>query len=128
MILEILSAFIIALILVALFVFGLGRLGPWGSFWSFLLIVFLGSLLAILFIPPIGPVWYGIAWIDILMVALLFGLLLAAAPTSKMVKGEKKERGEENPKTKKFQPLGLFFWLLLTFFVILIVIGLTFTF
>ncbi len=66
--------------------------GPWKSFWVFMTILFLAMFAFVLWVPPIGPVWYDIAWLDTMLFGLVLALLLGAA-------GEGRDR--DFPRTKK---------------------------
>lgn len=123
---EIVAAIIIALFIGSIFYFGFKKTGPWGSLWSFLLIIFLGVLLTSAWAAPIGPVWWGAAWVDLLFFGLVFALLLAAASpsgserrayTSDVVTNE--QEGEQSAAVA----IGLYFWLTLLFLMVAIVIG-----
>jgi hypothetical protein len=118
------------LAIVSIFYYGLRRRGPWGSLWSFLLVLFLGIWMVAIWIEPIGPVWYDAAWLDLLVVGLILALLLAAAtpytPNGRKnrsdVIGEGEVRGEENTSVVA---VGIFFWLLMFLLLALIIIGLS---
>ncbi len=53
--------------------------GPWGSFWSFILVLIMAGLAASVWLEPFGPMVYNLAWAPVLFVILLFALFLAAA-------------------------------------------------
>lgn len=50
--------------------------------WTFLIILVLAGLAAALWIEPVGPVIYDVAWVPMLFVIILFALVLAAATPS----------------------------------------------
>lgn len=78
----ILGTILVAILISALFYYAFNARGPWGSFWSFFLVLLLIIWAASLWVRPIGPVYWGVAWIPLFFVGLLFALLLAAIPTS----------------------------------------------
>ena len=103
--------------------------GPWGNFWVFLLILFLGMWAVGLWFTPVGPVWYGVAWLDLLLVGFVLALLLGAA-------GEKSDRSyirdqegevdlvaESKREPGALRIAGIFFWLFLVAIIISIIIG-----
>lgn len=107
----ILMAVVFALIVGALFYNVFKISGPWGTFWSFLVVLVLVGIAAHVWINPVGPVAWGIAWIPPLFVTIVFALLLAAASPPKP-----KETGNEpSEKDQKVAALGGFFWILLIF-------------
>ncbi len=90
--------------------------GPWGSFGAFLAIIFLVMFAFTLWVPPLGPVWNDVAWVDALFVGLIIALLLSAA-------GEPRRRDASPAKEKEVDLVaeakadkgavvvfGIFFW------------------
>ena len=83
-----------------------------------------------IWITPIGPLWYGVAWVDLIFVAIIFALLLAAAtPNYRYIETE-----DQNSETVGYVErnrysrdsavaLGAFFWFLLLFFIAAAIIG-----
>lgn len=128
MILEIITILLIAVILAAIFFYGFRRTGPWGSFWSFLLVLILGMLLFTVWTEPYGPVYWGIGWIDLLIIGLLFALLLAAASPSLRQGRDVSEEAilpdTEPRKMPERVAVSGFFWILILLFVVLIIFGL----
>ena len=68
--LEILFAIAAAILIGVLFYYVFKAAGPWGSFWTFLLILILAGLATAAWIQPFGPVIYDIVWVPILLVIL----------------------------------------------------------
>jgi uncharacterized membrane protein YbhN (UPF0104 family) len=126
---------LLALSVGAIFHFVFKVTGPWGSLWTFLLVLILVGVAAAIWIPPIGPYYWDIAWIPIIFVIFLFAILLAAATPTK----EDEHRYEKQRKVEEASPypnksgngtevataaaLGGFFWLLLILILIVILIG-----
>lgn len=77
----VLGTLLIAILLSVIFYYAFNIRGPWGSFWTFFLVLLLSVWAASLWVDPVGPIFWGIAWIPLFFVGLLFALLLAAIPT-----------------------------------------------
>ncbi len=110
--LQILSSLFLALIVGSFFYYIVKYTGPWGSFWSFLLVLILAGFAASVWIEPFEPRFYEVSWIPMLVVIFIFALLLSAASPKKATRYEMNEKiigsEEKNP-----QPLvlGVVFWL-----------------
>ena len=126
---EILGILLITILLSSLFYYGFDRRGPWGSIWSFLLVVFLGVLLFDIWMTPIGPMWWGIAWFDLLFFGFLFAVLLAAAtPTGRRERLEAQRKDpipsdEEKREAHASVAVGVLFWVLIFLFIAAITVG-----
>jgi hypothetical protein len=124
---EIALAIIAAVLVGLLFYYVFKVSGPWGSLWTFLLILILVGLAAELWIPPMGPVFYDFAWIPTLFVIILFALILAAASPSARrdidVTSSAETDTESNMAETAGVALGIFFWFLLLFLFIAIFWG-----
>lgn len=72
----------VAILISSLFYYAFNARGPWGSFWTFFLVILLIIWAASLWLRPIGPLFWGIAWIPLFFVGLLFALLLASLPSA----------------------------------------------
>ena len=115
---EILLVIIGAVIVGVLFYYIFKTTGPWGTFWSFLLILILAGLAANAWVAPMGPMYGGISWIPTLFVMLLFALFLAAAtPTHGYPRAEVPKTGTSRGERAGIA-LSAFFWLLLFFLLI----------
>ena len=118
---EFLLILLLAFVLAAVFAFPLGRPGPWGGFWWFFLVLFLGTWAIAAWIQPIGPVAWGVAWAPILVGAVLIALLVAAIPPRPTTTPT-----EVAAEAEAATAIGAFFWMLLLG--LLVVIGLSFAF
>lgn len=122
------GALILALIVAAIFHYGFGRSGPWGPFWTFLLVLFFAAWAGSLWIEPVGPVIYGFAWLPTLFWIFIVALIIIAAAgedrTTRPTGTEIPETGVPESEVGTAAALGLFFWILLGLFVIAILIGL----
>jgi hypothetical protein len=120
------AAALIALILTVTSVFFLGKRGPWGSIWTFFLVLFLTLSTVSVYVAPIGPVYWGIAWIPIVVAGVIITILLIAAmphPVRRDSRGEKEEDDITSKPNFPVTPVGRFFWALVILFVIAIIIG-----
>lgn len=111
-ILTILSALFIGLI----FYYVFKSSGPWGTFWSFLLVLILAGLATEAWINPIGPVFWGFTWAPTLLVILIVALLMAAATPSSYRKRRELDLEKENEPSEEETAaiaIGGFFWLLM---------------
>lgn len=77
----IIAVILVAILISALFYYGFNARGPWGSFWTFLLALLLIVWAASIWVRPLGPVYWGVAWIPLIFIGFIFALLLAAVPT-----------------------------------------------
>lgn len=76
----IIAAILVAILISAAFYYGFNTRGPWGSIWTFFLVLLLIIWAANIWVRPIGPVYGGVAWIPLFFIGLVFALLLAAIP------------------------------------------------
>jgi hypothetical protein len=126
----------VALIL-TLFFSLLGMRGPWGSVWTFFLVLFLAIWTTGIYMTPIGPIFLNVAWVPIIFSGILFALLLIAVipevDNSKQLQREESGRVRENQELKNagspnapIATMGIFFWLLITLLIVSITVGLVF--
>jgi hypothetical protein len=100
--------------LLLIFILSLVLKRPIRGFGYVFIILFLGTWVGQLWVPPAGPVYFGVAWIPfIFMNLLLVFLILALASTP--VRGKKGEEAEA-----PIIVAGFFFW----FFILLLLIAL----
>lgn len=131
------GALLMALIVGAIFFYGLGRRGPWGTFWTFLLVLFFAAWAGSLWLQPIGPVFWGYAWLPLLFWVFIVALLISVAAgedrsTSRYDQTSKTDATKTNATRTEVTEaeagtavaLGLFFWILLGFLIVAILIGL----
>ena len=114
--LEILLTILVAVFVGVLFYYAFKSTGPWGSLWSFLLILIIAGLAAEAWIEPVGPVVWDVAWVPTLFVILLFALLLAAATPSYRETTEVEAGTEPPERDSAAVALGIFFWIFILFF------------
>ena len=115
------AAALISLILTVTSVFFLGKRGPWGSIWTFFLVLFLTLLTVSIYVAPIGPLYWGVAWIPITIAGFIItALLLSAMPHHT---AGKDSPVASDPTPLPYRRVGKFFWVLIILFMIAIFIG-----
>lgn len=125
-IVGIIILFFIALIVGALFTYGFKTPTPWGAFWVFLLLLFLAALAGRYWIAPVGPQLYGVAWAPVLFFVFIIALIIAASTPAEnrtVIKDPADKELRKSEARGTVAALGLFFWLLLMFFLIAIIVG-----
>jgi hypothetical protein len=105
------SIFVIGLLLYYLF----KRPGPWGIFWTSLLILMFGGLGANYLIPPEGSTSLAFAWIPAIFVMILFAVPVAITrpPAEKVWTDDSSEKAYRRNK----MVLIVFFWTIILFVV-----------
>ncbi|MDX1629407.1 MAG: hypothetical protein R3345_11945 [Fulvivirga sp.] len=118
---EIVFIFLLTLILTLLFVFALGSRGPWGSGWTVFLFFLLAIWAASIWIRPgLGPIYYDIAWVPVLIAGLIFFVLLLAVTPPRDRTTSYKEKEKEAVIAGGTM---LFFWILLVIMAVLVALG-----
>jgi hypothetical protein len=118
---------VITLVMAWVFSYALRIRGPWGSFWTFFLVIFLAVWALYVWIGPTGPGWGGVYWLPPLAAALLVALILAAATpstskaTSEIAGGKVENDTEEKAAASA---VGVFFWITILLLALIAVIGL----
>jgi hypothetical protein len=122
---DLLTAFILTIIIMLPFYF-LGRVGPWGGWIWFALLLFLFTWAGGAWIRPYGPVDAGYAWLPFLFFGLIFALLIAAAvpprPPRNRREAIQQARAENEVEEVTAVALGIFFWLLLAGLVLALIL------
>jgi hypothetical protein len=115
----------LAFIITFLFAFLLNNRGPWGSFWTFFVIILLAVFATDAWIGPVGPYFFDeIYWVPPLAVGLLIALLLAATTPSPKTRSKIEIEQKELLQTKKTSvALGTFFWFLFVILLLVVVLG-----
>lgn len=118
---ELLFALAIAFLLTSLFIWGLRRANPVGNFFLFLLMLFLLVWATGTWVRPIEPLIFGVSWIPMLVMGLVFVFLLAA-----VLPADPRERlpAIRREAAAMEATVGWFFWVLLVLLVAVIIIGL----
>lgn len=118
------GAALIALVLTVTAVFFLGKRGPWGSVWTFFLVLFLTLWTISIYVAPIGPRYWGIAWIPIgIAGVILTVLLISAMPHPRDATDQEVSVVPDAKHELPYRPVGKFFWVLIILLVIAIFIG-----
>lgn len=128
---EIIIAILMAIIIGTIFYYAFKVSGPWGSFWTFILILILAGVAAAAWVEPIGPTLYGAPWLSALIVIFLFALLIAAAtPARRSSYTLREQQAATEPPVEERAgavALGVFFWFLLLFLAIAAIWGIAYT-
>jgi hypothetical protein len=114
-------AFILTCVIVAV-----GRRGPWGTAWTFFLVLFLALWIVSLYVRAVGPVYYGIAWLPIVIAGLLLTLLLIAVVPDANNRKNESVQGDltiDQRSDINNSGVGRFFWVLIVLMVAAIVVG-----
>lgn len=122
--LEIILVIVAAILVGTLFYYVFKISGPWGSFWTFLLILILAGLAAEAWVTPFGPVFYDVAWFPTIFVILIFALILAAAsPSARRDVDTNTATTEPRTTSPAAVAFSVFFWFLLMFLFIAVIWG-----
>lgn len=111
------AALIISLAIIL--VFSLTSRRPLRGLWMVVVLIFLATLSGQLWIRPFGPVYWGVAWAPLIIVALfffflIFALLPAAPPRS---------HDENKAADGALIAMGTFFWVIMVLLIVSIVLG-----
>jgi hypothetical protein len=120
--LDILVALLVGVVLTALFALVFGNVGPWQTWWLFLLIVFLAAWAGGAWVTPFGPTLFEVYWLPFLLVGLLFAILLAAVPPAEprtYGRTMTQERAEETAAIA----VSFFFWVFVMGLLLVIVLA-----
>jgi hypothetical protein len=127
---ELVAAIVIAILLTAIFYFAFKTKGPWKTFWPFFIIILLIVWASALWLTPIGPAYWGIAWIPLLFIGLLMALLLSSMPNAggrssrtkfKVIRD--KASIPAKSETGATTAIGILFWVFICLLLIAIIVG-----
>jgi|SRR5688572_4098419 hypothetical protein len=127
----IIAALIIALSIAALSVLIFRRKGPWGTLWTFFLLVFLALWAVSIYFRDVGPVYWGVAWLPLLFSAvILAALLISIVPDANHMRDDSFKDAEPDKITfvEKIRSLsgprsGSLFWVVVVILIVVIVVG-----
>ncbi|HSH64706.1 MAG TPA: hypothetical protein VLB84_02680 [Bacteroidia bacterium] len=91
---------------------------PLRALWIFFIIVFMATWASQLWINPIGPVFWGVAWVPMLVASVFFWLLILA-----LIPPFPKTQAGTEEKESASMVLGMFFWIMLVVLLITIAVG-----
>jgi hypothetical protein len=105
----IIGAFITSLLIFLLFVpYHRRRGSSLGALLLFFFILFLAGIATPFWIVPFGPIYWGISWLPLFFMILIFALLFSARPSYQNPKKESDTADEAAAFS-----IGIFFWILL---------------
>jgi hypothetical protein len=114
----------IAIIVGIFFYYVFRTSGPWGSLWTFILVLVLAGLATTAWITPYGPLFYDFAWVPTFFFVLFFALLLTAATPTAKSKPPKEELEPADLETSSaFAVLGAFFYIMIILLLAVLIIG-----
>jgi hypothetical protein len=121
--LGILITIIFAIIISGLFYYVFKSTGPWGTFWTFVVILILAGLAGSFWITPVGPAVYNVAFIPTLFVIFVFALILAAASPPRNRKSNRYNREKPAEDEAGALAIGAFFWILMSILLMIAIWG-----
>jgi hypothetical protein len=123
--LQLFFTVLLALLVGSFFYYVFKYTGPWGSFWTFILVLIFAGFAASVWIEPFGPPLYNVAWAPILIVILLFALFLAAASPPRYRRDYAAERNLAEPEDAEVPVMALsaLFWIFLVGLLIAAIMG-----
>lgn len=121
---TIIGIILLALLISVIFFYGFKSHGPWGTFWTYFLVLFFGVWITALWVNPVGPLYWGIAWFDLIFVGVLLALILAAAsPLSSKDFEDPEVKVTSERYDRQGAVVGAFFWIMLLFFILAVIAG-----
>jgi hypothetical protein len=121
MVMSILAAFILALAITLIFAPGYRR-GSVAPLIIFFLVLFMAGVASQYWIMPIGPMWWGISWMPLLFILVIFTFLFAT-PSPYQGRSVKTNVHVEQSASAAETAISIFAWLLLLMLLVVIVIG-----
>ncbi|MFW5820179.1 MAG: hypothetical protein ACOCWA_02740 [Bacteroidota bacterium] len=113
----------LAVVITLFFTYVLRIKGPWGSFWTFFLIVLLAVFAGEAWIQPMGPYYRDVYWLPPLTLGLIIALFLASTTPSPKTRSRIDENLEKKDDKSPALALGTMFWFLLIFMLVLVLLG-----
>jgi hypothetical protein len=115
---DLFAAIAFGLIIVFLISSAFSTKGPWGGLLSFFIVVALFAWVAGVWLRPYGPIWMGVSWLPIVFVGFLVAMLLTAvSPRDRFNRFSKKRQSTEIEERKA--DADVFFWVLILCLVML---------
>lgn len=116
---SILTVFIIALLVSALFSSPYRRNGSWVQLVVFFFILFLAGIAGGYWIVPVGPVMWGVSWLPLLSVIFVVAILFSAQPPHQHTMA----RSSEKTEMGTLATVGIFTWILFVVLLIAVLAG-----
>jgi hypothetical protein len=111
-IVDLFVALVFGLFIVWIVSLAFGTRGPWGSLLWFFLVVSLFAWAGGVWLVPFGPMWGGIGWLPIILMAIFVSLLLtAASPRTRRWRRAAEEKA--NADTESRVVIDIIFWVLI---------------
>ncbi|MBD3379752.1 MAG: hypothetical protein GF408_04750 [Candidatus Omnitrophica bacterium] len=123
MLAEIIFALLIAMAVTGIFAIALKKRGPWGAVWMFFIVIFLVSWAGSVWLITAGPVFFGVSWLSVLILAVIVALVLVVAMPPRTPLSIKEAGEREKQKEKAESVFDLFFWMLVFLLVFAIFAG-----
>lgn len=115
----------IALIVTAIVSYGHRKERGFGALSMFFLLIFFPVWALALWIPAIGPVFYGIAWAEFIFFALVitFLILAVSSPTDDINRGTSVSGGVTTRDESAARSYSAAFWAFIAFMIVAVVLG-----
>ena len=120
---ELLFAICMAVLFTLVFALGFNRPGPWAAWWAFFLVILLAAWAGGLWISPAGPVFIGMYWLPVILVAFIFALLLAAVTPRGSRSSVETISEVRQQEAKAERAFDVFFWVLIISLAAVILLG-----
>ncbi len=85
----------------------------------FFTVLFMAGIAAQYWITPFGPIIWGVSWLPVLFMVLLFSILLSSPP----VRYHRRELAAGEPATGSAEPISPLVWAMLVLLLTAIIIG-----
>jgi hypothetical protein len=115
---SIFAAFILALLIALLFAPGY-RSGSYGPLVLFFFLLFMAGVASQFWLIPFGPVWWGVSWLPLLFIMLIFSFLFAAPSPYDRTRITKAD-GD----VAAAAAISVFLWIIFSILLVAIIIGL----
>lgn len=120
---DLIVAFIVAVVLTAIFAFGFRRRGPWESILIFFIIVLMAAWAGGRWLTPMGSVVYGVYWFAFLVSGLMIALFLAAATPIRHPKTEEEVMEQTQEEQEQTETFDIFLGIFLVIMVAVVIIS-----
>ena len=118
---SIFGAFILALLISFLFSPGY-RKGSYAPLMIFFFMLFMAGIASQYWIPPFGPVWYGVSWTPMLFIILIFTFLFAApSPYERRIITKTNDEKQAASAVASF--MSIYVWLIFIILFMAILVG-----